>query len=132
MMAPDDDPVDRTGSAARLQILGNTMSWIDIGPVGIVDEGEVAGVNANGTPLAIFCKEGRFFALHDLCTHGQARLSEGFVEDGCIECPLHQGLFDIETGEPRSPPVTVPVRTYGVRENNGRLEVMLESQADEG
>lgn len=98
----------------------------------MVDEGDVAAAEALGTPLAIFCKDGRFFALHDLCTHGQARLSEGFVEDGCIECPLHQGLFDIETGAPRSAPVTVAVRRFEVRENDGQLEVELESPANDG
>nr|WP_317154200.1 non-heme iron oxygenase ferredoxin subunit [Sphingopyxis indica] len=97
----------------------------------MVEEGDVAAADAHGTPLAIFRKEGRFFALHDLCTHGQARLSEGFVEDGCIECPLHQGLFDIETGEPRSAPVTVAVRCYTVREKDGRLGIELGRQADE-
>jgi nitrite reductase/ring-hydroxylating ferredoxin subunit len=103
------------------------MEWIDVGSAEIVAEEEVTAVQAGGVPIALFRKEGRFFALHDLCTHGQALLSEGFVEDGCIECPLHQGLFDIETGEPRSAPVTVPVRSYPVREVEGRLQVSLET-----
>lgn len=69
------------------------MSWIDIGPVGMVDEGEVAAAEALGTPLAIFCKDGRFFALHDLCTYGQARLSEGFVRRWLHRMPAAPGPF---------------------------------------
>lgn len=95
----------------------------------MVAEDEVAAAQAGGIPLALFRKGDRFFALHDLCTHGQALLSEGFVEDGCIECPLHQGLFDIETGEPRSAPVTTAVRSYPVREIEGRLQVSVQASA---
>ena len=52
--------------------------------------------------IAVFRMGEEIFALHDLCTHGHARLSEGFVENGCVECPLHQGLVDIRTGAPRA------------------------------
>jgi anthranilate 1,2-dioxygenase ferredoxin subunit len=67
----------------------------------------------------------QWYALHDLCTHGAARLSDGFVENGCIECPLHQGLFDLASGAPRSAPVTVGVKTYPVRQHGKRIEIAL-------
>jgi hypothetical protein len=65
------------------------------------------------------------FALHNVCSHGQARLSEGFVEADCVECPLHQGLVDIRTGEPRSASSTDPVRSYPTRLLGDRVEVCL-------
>lgn len=99
--------------------------WHDVGAVGMVEEGEVVAVSAGGTPVALFLTDGSYFALHDLCTHGEARLSDGYVEDGCIECPLHQGMFCIRTGEPRQAPVTEAVRRYEVRVNGDRLEVGL-------
>jgi anthranilate 1,2-dioxygenase ferredoxin component len=99
--------------------------WHEVGATDIVGENEVAAVVAGGTPLAIFLVDGVFHALHDLCTHGQARLSDGFVEDGCIECPLHQGTFHIPSGEPRSAPATEPVRSFPVRVSGGRIEVEL-------
>jgi 3-phenylpropionate/trans-cinnamate dioxygenase ferredoxin subunit len=40
-----------------------------------------------------------------------------------IECPLHQGRFDIPTGKPKSPPVCVHLKTYPVRIERG--EVLL-------
>jgi nitrite reductase/ring-hydroxylating ferredoxin subunit len=97
--------------------------WHDVGEVGLLEEGGVVGVGAGGKPIALFLNEGSYFALHDLCTHGEARLSEGYVEDGCIECPLHQGMFDIATGAPCQAPVTEPVRTYPIRIVDGRIEV---------
>jgi nitrite reductase/ring-hydroxylating ferredoxin subunit len=50
-------------------------------------------------------------------------LSDGFVEDGCIECPLHQGKFDVKTGAALCAPVTAPVRTYKVQVENGAVMV---------
>lgn len=99
--------------------------WIDVGAPGLVAEGEVVAVSAGGHAIALFLQGGTYYALHDLCTHGQARLSDGFVDDGCIECPLHQGLFDIASGAPRSAPVTIPVTCYAVRVEGGRIEVQV-------
>jgi nitrite reductase/ring-hydroxylating ferredoxin subunit len=97
--------------------------WHDVGGVGDLGEHEVAGVFAGGKPVALFRLADGFFALHDLCSHGQARLSEGFVEDGNIECPLHQGLICIRTGEPVSAPISREVDCYPVRIVGNRIEV---------
>ena len=59
--------------------------------------------------------DGTFFATDDLCTHEQARLSDGFVIDDIIECPLHQGRFHIPTGEAKGAPVTCSLQTHMVK-----------------
>jgi nitrite reductase/ring-hydroxylating ferredoxin subunit len=100
-------------------------SWIDAAAEHDVPDGECLGVLVQGVPVALVREGDKIFALHDLCTHGAARLSEGYVENGCIECPLHQGLFDLATGEPRSTPVTVAVKTYPVRCVDGRVLIGL-------
>jgi len=38
------------------------------------------------------------FALEDACNHASASLAEGWVEDHCLICPVHQDAFDLETG----------------------------------
>lgn len=104
--------------------MGQSMTqWHDVGPVGMVVEEKVVAASAGGKPIALFLQSGEHYALHDLCTHGQAKLSDGFVEEGCIECPLHQGLFCILTGEPRSAPVTEAVQRFPVRIAGDRIEV---------
>jgi nitrite reductase/ring-hydroxylating ferredoxin subunit len=101
-------------------------SWIDVAADAEVEEDAILAVSANGLPLAL-CRQGEsVYALYDLCSHGAARLSDGFVENGCIECPLHQGLVDMVTGAARSAPITEPVRTFPVRLNGARLEVQVE------
>jgi anthranilate 1,2-dioxygenase ferredoxin subunit len=99
--------------------------WYRVAGCGDVTEDTPLGVTVQGVPVALFTAQGEYFALHDLCTHGAARLSEGFVEGGCVECPLHQGLFDLKTGAPRAAPVVEAVKTYPVRIVGGHLEVCL-------
>jgi anthranilate 1,2-dioxygenase ferredoxin subunit len=99
------------------------IQWQDVGIEAQFSEDEPAQVVVNQQPVAVFRVDGEWFALHDLCSHGHARLSEGFVENGCVECPLHQGLIDLRTGAPCSAPITEPVRTYPIRVMNGRVEV---------
>jgi 3-phenylpropionate/trans-cinnamate dioxygenase ferredoxin subunit len=65
--------------------------------------------------IALIRAQDRVFALHDNCSHEDYPLSEGWVEDGQIECALHGSRFDLATGEPDLPPAVVPIRTYPVK-----------------
>ena len=99
------------------------LDWHDVGEPEDFPDGAIWPVIAAGMPIAVFRQGEALHALHDLCTHGNARLSDGYVENGCIECPLHQGLFDICTGETRGGPVTEAVRSFPVQVRAGRVEV---------
>ncbi len=50
--------------------------------------------------------DGTFWALNDTCTHAAASLAEGWVEDGCVECPIHSSKFDLRTGKVSGLPAT--------------------------
>src|SRR5262249_55735398 len=82
-----------------------------------------------GVPLALYDLEGTIYATHGVCTHAMALLSEGFVEDGKIECPLHQGLFDIRTGEALGPPGTTGIQTFAVKVEGDDVPVDLQRRA---
>lgn len=97
--------------------------WFDIGAADDFSEDEPTAVHAGGQQIAVFRLGEELFALKDLCTHGNAKLSDGYVEDGCVECPLHQGLFDIRSGAPRSAPITDAVRIFPVRVVAGKVEI---------
>ena len=43
---------------------------------------------------------GTVHAIGDVCTHGDISLSEGFVEDGNLECWAHGSQFSLTTGKP--------------------------------
>jgi len=98
--------------------------WIRAASVAeLEDAGGLLGCVVGGVAVALYAVEGKYFATSDTCTHGQARLSDGYLEGHLIECPLHQGLFDIRTGEVRGPPCSRPIRTLEVRQQDGELLV---------
>lgn len=101
-------------------------NWRPIGSLDDFTEGEPAAVVAGSRQIAVFRLGDNVFALNDLCSHGHARLSEGFVEDGCVECPLHQGLIDIRTGAPKCAPITEPVRVFPVRIVDSQVQVHVD------
>jgi 3-phenylpropionate/trans-cinnamate dioxygenase ferredoxin subunit len=74
-------------------------------------------------PVAVFNADGELFAIDDTCTHQDASLSEGWLEDCMIECPLHAACFDLRTGKPTGPPAKRSVRTYGVLVKDGVVYV---------
>jgi CDP-4-dehydro-6-deoxyglucose reductase len=105
--------------------------WFDVGSADDFSDGKVSPVVAGGQAVAVFRLGDELFALKDLCTHGNAKLSDGYIEDGCVECPLHQGMFDIRSGAPRCAPVTEAVRSFPVRVAASRVEVRVAAAAKE-
>ena len=88
-------------------------------------EDEPFPVTVGDEQIALYLVDGEVHATHNVCTHQFALLSDGYLEDGCIECPLHQGRFDIRTGAALCAPVTTPVRVYEVRVEDGAVMVRL-------
>src|SRR4029078_1617844 len=91
------------------------MAWAKAASLSEVPEGQSLGVKVGGTPIALYNLRGEIFATHGICTHALALLSEGWVEDGKIECPLHQCQFNIRTGKALCAPLTEDLRTYAVK-----------------
>lgn len=98
-------------------------NWVKVAPVGTVEQGGMQKVNVAGEPVCLYNLEGRLYATQDVCTHAEASLSEGYIDGECIECPLHQALFHIPTGEVRGEPATENLRVYEVRVVAGAIEV---------
>jgi nitrite reductase/ring-hydroxylating ferredoxin subunit len=89
--------------------------WIRIAELAEVPEGGTFRVYLEGEPVCLYNVAGTIYATHDVCTHGQASLADGFVDGEEIECPLHQGRFHIPTGKAVGAPCTVDVKTYPVK-----------------
>jgi naphthalene 1,2-dioxygenase system ferredoxin subunit len=91
-----------------------------------VPEGDVIAVKVAGKEIAFYEVEGEIYATDNLCTHGAARMSDGFLEGREIECPLHQGRFDVCTGQALCAPLTDNIRTYPVKIENLRVMLKLD------
>ncbi|HEY9222951.1 MAG TPA: non-heme iron oxygenase ferredoxin subunit [Variovorax sp.] len=103
----------------------NDTPWIDASAEDDVPEDDVIGAQVAGRDIALYKVEGRIFATDNTCTHGQARLCDGFLDGFEIECPLHQGRFDIRDGRATCAPVTADLRSYPVRIEGGRVFLQL-------
>jgi naphthalene 1,2-dioxygenase ferredoxin component len=100
--------------------------WKAIISVDDLIEDDVIGVLVDGKDLAIYSIEGEVYVTDNICTHGLARLSDGFVEDGQVECPLHQGKFCIKSGKALCAPLETDVQTYPCRLENKQVLVAMD------
>ncbi|PWC37663.1 3-phenylpropionate/cinnamic acid dioxygenase ferredoxin subunit [Azospirillum sp. TSO35-2] len=77
--------------------------------------------------VAVFNADGNFYAVADLCTHGNASMADGYLEDGAmVECPLHTARFCLKTGRAMCLPATEPLRTFPVSVEDGDLFIEVD------
>ena len=100
--------------------------WIDVLAVDDVPVDDAIGITPGGVDMALYRVDGKVFATGNVCTHGAARLCDGFLDGYTIECPLHQGRFDIRSGQALSEPAVDPLPTYAVRIEGKRVYVKVE------
>ena len=96
-----------------------------------LENGKAVHVDIEGVPVAVVRVDDEVFAVHDLCSHADVRLSEGLVwcETKQIECIRHGSAFSLETGHPDTLPATQPVATYPVSINDGVVTVNVKGGA---
>jgi naphthalene 1,2-dioxygenase system ferredoxin subunit len=100
-----------------------SATWIELAAVDAIPEDDVIGIDAEGKSFALYQVDGEIYATDNICTHGNARLCDGFLEGHEIECPLHQGKFDIRNGKAMCAPLTEDVKTYPVKIEGSRVFV---------
>jgi 3-phenylpropionate/trans-cinnamate dioxygenase ferredoxin subunit len=103
--------------------------YVAVAKVEEIQPGDHRRVMVEGEAILLANVDGQYYAIADRCTHEEARLSEGFLVGGQIECPLHGSRFDLGTGAAKALPATAPVRTYETKVADGQVYVKLpESQ----
>jgi fatty acid desaturase/nitrite reductase/ring-hydroxylating ferredoxin subunit len=121
---PDDRATAGHALGAATVAIAETLAagHTDLGPADVVAPGGILRVDLHGATYALCRPSEDVYALVDgFCTHGQTHLADGLLIDGCIECPKHNGRFDVVTGEPMRRPARVPLGTYHVEVVDGRL-----------
>ena len=88
-------------------------------------EGVGMGVMLSHHDIAIFKVDDGVFAINNECSHGNAKLCDGFVEGNFVECPFHQALFDVRDGSVACGPATEPAKTWPVKIKDGRVYLDL-------
>jgi len=97
------------------------MSWVDVGSL---DDVPLRGARIVKTPMgcvAVFrTGEAEVFAASNTCPHKGGPLAEGIVHGQSVTCPLHNWVFDLNTGEAQGAD-DGRIDVYPVRVEAGRI-----------
>lgn len=104
----------------------------DLGPADSLRVGGVMRVDIEGCTY-VLCRptEESYLLADGLCTHGETHLAGGLLDGYIIECPKHNGRFDIRTGEAVRRPARCPLTTYSVDIVGGRIRADLQDIGSE-
>ena len=99
--------------------------WIKVGTTDQIDMEDLIRFDHEGKTYAIYHIEDGFYATDGICTHEAVHLEEGIVMDDEIECPMHQGIFNIKTGKAMGPPVCIDLKTYQVKVEENKIYIEI-------
>ena len=106
--------------------LGGTSTFVAVAAVEDVPPGWVLKIAIGQHELALANHEGAFYALDSDCSHAGGSLGDNKLKEGClVECPWHNSLFDVRSGQPLGGPARKPQRTYSVKVEADTVYVSL-------
>ena len=100
-------------------------NWILVGTTDNVEVEDIIRFDHNDKTFCVYKLEDGFYATDGICTHEAVHLEDGLVMDNEIECPMHQGVFDIKTGEAISPPACDDLKTYPVKVEDNNIYIQI-------
>jgi nitrite reductase/ring-hydroxylating ferredoxin subunit len=101
-------------------------TWVRVAAVADVPEGGVIAVRLGDREIALYhLPGGEYRATDNVCTHEYAQLSDGWLENGEIECPLHAARFDIRTGKALCAPAEKGLEVFPVKAEGTDLLLRL-------
>lgn len=104
------------------------QGWIEVCAGEFLKSEDIIRFDHEQRTYAIYrTAEGRLHATDGLCTHGSTHLSDGLLKGKVVECPKHNGRFDITNGSPQRLPACIALKTYQVREHDGKVFLDLDS-----
>ncbi|WP_027797577.1 non-heme iron oxygenase ferredoxin subunit [Paraburkholderia acidipaludis] len=99
--------------------------WIDAAALDEIEDEDVMRFDHAGRTYAIYRVDGDVYASDGLCTHEHVHLCDGLVMGHTIECPKHNGRFDIRDGRALCAPVCEKLKTYPARVEAGRIFIEI-------
>lgn len=100
-------------------------AWTPVLDAADLEEATPKRVDANGSPVLLYRRDGSIYAIGAVCSHAGGPLEEGSF-DGCtVQCPWHDSVFDLRDGRVRHGPATHPQPGYAARVRDGQIEVRI-------
>lgn len=102
------------------------MEEIDAGAIGDYADRTGEVLQTGGSLSILVCRTGgKFYAVENRCSHLDQALAGGAIRKCFIFCPVHGARFDLRDGSPSGTLTKKPIRTFPVREEDGRVIVTL-------
>lgn len=96
------------------------MNWIDIGAIEDIPLRGARKIKTAMGCVAVFrTGEDEVYAATDTCPHKGGPLSEGIVHAQSVTCPLHNWVFDLNTGQAQGEDGSI--NTFATRVLDGRI-----------
>ena len=100
--------------------------WTRVCPVDDIDPEDVIRFDHAGRTYVVYrAEDGTAFATDGLCTHENVHLADGLVMGDQIECPKHNGRFNIKTGQALRAPACINLKTWPARVADGHTEMAV-------
>lgn len=103
----------------------DTDGWSDLVAVDAIEKGWVTAISLGTRRLAVYDTPTGIHVSLASCNHGGADLCDGYFDGHIIECPLHQGAFDVRDGRPISAPATRPMKVFETRVRDGMIQIRI-------
>ena len=100
-------------------------NWIEVGSTDSIEEEDLIRFDYQDKTFCVYRLTDGFYATDGICTHEDVHLEDGLVMDDEIECPMHQGIFNIKSGEALSPPACDDLKTYPVKVDNDKIFIKI-------
>jgi len=90
-----------------------------------VIEGEMKSFDVNSRRVLVVNISDKWYAVDDMCSHAEASLAMGELnaDERTVCCPLHGGVYELETGEGIEYPAVEPIDTFPVTIEDGEVFV---------
>ena len=97
--------------------------WIKACGTEQITKGQMRAFDHGDKKILLANLGGKIFATDRTCTHAEADLSEGFLGEQGVRCPLHLSVFELDGGRPLNPPAEAALRTYNVKIDQNQIYV---------
>ena len=101
--------------------------WVCLAKRDQVDSGNPLTIESGQNGIGLYEVEDQLYAIEDLCPHGAALLSRGFLWKGMVKCPLHGAVFEIKTGKCLQGPAERNLQTYPVLVKGDAIYIQIEA-----
>lgn len=108
----------------------NAEGWVPVCDMTSIEFAEVVRFDCNSKTYAIYRNAaGEFYGTDGICTHGNSHLADGLLIDDQIECPKHNGRFNIKDGKPERLPVCIALQSYKVKVLDDKVWINVRSSS---